>query len=113
MAYITLHELKRHLNIEQTYTDEENNTNITTINNDDDPYLQDLIQVVSIAIANHCNGGLSQYTDQNIPMPVKQAALLLAGLYFTTRTPVSFAKGEKIPMTFEFLLDPYKIYSIY
>lgn len=96
MAYCTIHEIKRQLNIETTYVD-------------DDPILQDLIAVASLSIDLYCNGGLSGYTEQNIPITIKQATLLMAAHWYLNRQIVSFAKGEEIPYSFRFLVDPYKI----
>jgi hypothetical protein len=96
MAYVTLHEIKRHLNIETTYVD-------------DDPILQDLIAVASTSIDLYCDGGLSGYTEQNIPITIKQATLLMSAHWYLNRQIVSFAKGEEIPYSFRFLVDNYKV----
>lgn len=97
MAYTTLAELKKHLNIETTFTE-------------DDTYLTTLIDVAEMSIADYCNGGLTDVDP--IPVTVKQAALLLAAQLYTTRTVVSFAQGYEIPYSFKFLLNPYKNPSI-
>lgn len=95
MAYITLFELKRHLNIETSY-------------NEDDTYLQDVLAVSQLAIENYCNLGLSGYTDETIPVTVKQATLLLAAHFYLNRQLVSYAQGYEIPYTFKFLLNEYR-----
>ena len=94
--YVTLFEVKRHLNIETTCTD-------------DDPYLQDLIAVAHHAVNLYCNDGLSTYTDQTVPTTVKQATLMLVGHFFLNRAIVAFSNNSaEIPYTLKFLLDPYK-----
>lgn len=95
MVFATLHELKRHLNIETSYVD-------------DDPYLQDLLAVSSLSIELYCDGGLSGYTENNFPITIKQATLLLSAHWYLNRQIVSFAKGEEIPYSFKFLVSPYK-----
>ena len=99
MGFITLQELKRHLNVESDYID-------------DDGILQDLIEVTAIAIKNYLNNELSGYTETNIPLTIKQASLLLAAHLYTNRQIISFANGVEIPYTFKFLLDPYKNFVI-
>lgn len=99
MAYSTLYELKRHLNIEQDY-------------NDDDAYLQDLILVTELAINNYLNYSGSTMNETTVPLTIKQASLLLAAHFYTNRQLVSFAKAEEIPFSFRFLLDPYKNYIV-
>lgn len=99
MAYTSIYELKRHLNIESTYID-------------DDGYLQDLVEVAAVAIQNYLNDSLSGFTETNIPMPIKQAALLLSAHLYSNRQIVAFANGVEIPYTYKFLLDPYKNYII-
>ena len=99
MAYTTLSELKKHLNIETTFTD-------------DDSYLTTLADVAELSVNDYCNGGLTDFTSATIPITVKQAILLLAGHLYVTRTLVSFAQGYEIPYSFKFLLNPYRVYTI-
>lgn len=99
MAYTTIHEVKRHLNIESSF-------------NDDDGYLQDLIEVSAIAIQNYLNDSLSGQTETNVPMTIKHAALLFTAHLYIHRQIVSFANAVEIPYTYKFLLDPYKNFTI-
>jgi len=100
MTYTTLAAIKAHLNIETGYTA-------------DDTYITALIGVVEGAISNHCNGGLAGYTAaEDVPVTVKHAALIIAANLYLNRSSVSFAQGYKIPYSFEFLLNPYRIYTI-
>lgn len=98
MAYIQLDELKKHLNIETSF-------------NEDDLYLSTLIDVAELSIQEYCNGGLNTYTD-NVPITVKHATLILAAHLYINRTVVSFAQALEIPYSFKFLLNPYRIYTI-
>lgn len=106
MNYIDYIELKKHLNIESSYID-------------DDSYLQSLCSVASLAVSNYCNSGLSTYTGTttgstsgitlvNIPVTVMQATLLLAAHFYLNRQPIAFASANEIPLAFKFLLDPYR-----
>lgn len=95
--FITKDELKVQLNIESTFTD-------------DDAYLTSLCAVAEETIRNYCNGGLDEITE--VPVVVKQAALLLGSHLYLTRSIVSYAQGYEIPYSFKFLLNFYKVESI-
>lgn len=105
MQYIDIYELKKQLNIEDTFTD-------------DDDYLNQLCLVSSLAVYNYCNDGLTLYTGttegysgvtlQSIPVTVKHATLLLASHFYLNRQPVAFISANEIPLGFKFLLDYYK-----
>ena len=99
MAYTLLSELKKHLNIESAFTD-------------DDLYLSTLIDVAELSVNEYCNDGLVNYDNTTIPITVKQATLLLAGHLYITRTIVSYAQGIEIPYSFKFLLNPYKVFTV-
>ena len=99
MAYFTLAELKRNLNIEQEFTD-------------DDLLLNSLMNVATLSVQNYCNLGLSGYTGTTAPVVVKQAAIMIASHLYINRTPVTYGSPIEIPYTFRFLLDPYKNFII-
>lgn len=93
----TVAELKKHLNIESDWTE-------------DDNYLQELLNVAELAVSNYCNGGLDEETE--IPVTVKQAYLFLAAHYYLNRTPIAFTSTSELPYTFQFLLNPYRNFVI-
>jgi uncharacterized phage protein (predicted DNA packaging) len=95
MAYITLDLAKKHLNIETGFTE-------------DDVYIESLISVAELAVDEFCNSGLSGYTDETIPVTVKQATLLLVAHYYVNRQIVAFGTPIEIPYAFRFLLDFYR-----
>jgi len=95
MAYVTLVDAKKHLNIETEYIG-------------DDAYITSVISVVEEAISKYCDGGLTDLDP--VPVAVKHAALLLVAHLYVNRTMVSFAQGFEIPYSFKFLLNPYKAY---
>jgi hypothetical protein len=112
-TYITFDELKMHLNIETGFTL-------------DNQYCIALTKVVTTAVQNYVNNGLTGYTattgftcsDGNeyqitdVPDPVKQCCLLMAANLFANRSAVSFAQGNEVPYTLTFLLNPYRINAI-
>ena len=107
MAYTTVSELKKHLNIEEEFTD-------------DDVYLLELISVAEMAVSSYCNGGVEEasiividdVTYDALPKAVKQACLMLAAHLYINRTPIAFTNTTEIPYTLKFLLAPYRNYVI-
>jgi hypothetical protein len=98
MDLITLSNIKHQLQIESTYTD-------------DDQYLTGLTSVATAMVINHLGTGFTATytgTTSTWPDPVQQAVILLVNHLYLTRSIVSFAEGKKIPMTFEFLLNNYR-----
>ncbi len=91
-TYTSLAEIKKQLNIESTYTDE-------------DQYLQQILTVAELAIANDCNYGLTGYTSTTMPITIKQAMLMLAGHLYLNRTPVAFAQAVEIPYSIKYLIS--------
>lgn len=107
-TYVTVEEIKKHLNIETGFTD-------------DDIYILNLISTAELAVYEYLNGGLSGATTHiiidneevtAIPKTVKQAIILLVSHFYLNRGLVSFAQGFEIPYAFKFLLNPYRIMSI-
>lgn len=98
---MNIQELKRQLQIEPDYTDE-------------DIQLQHYLNVADQAVLNYLNitGSTSGVTGTNMPAPVLQGILLFAAHLYTTRQIISYGQGYKIPLTFEFLLNPYKEFTV-
>lgn len=102
-TYTTVAELKKHLNIEADFTE-------------DDNYLLELISVAEMAVSNYCNGGVEEastvviddVTYVALPKAVKQACLFLAANFYLNRQPIAFTNTTELPYTFQFLLYPYK-----
>lgn len=91
-TYTTIGELKRQCNIEADYSA-------------DDIYLQTLLDVAEVKIADDCNNGISGCTVQTLPIPVKQAMLMLAAHLYINRTPVAFANTAEIPYSIKYLIS--------
>jgi uncharacterized phage protein (predicted DNA packaging) len=99
MAYITLDQAKKHLNIESGFTD-------------DDTYITSLIDVAELAVEQFCNDGLSGYTAETMPVTVSQATLLLIAHYYVSRQIVAYGTPMEIPYAFRFLLDFYRVRTV-
>ena len=98
----TIAELKRQLNEPDDW-------------NDDNIILQQYLNVAEQAVINNLNyytGSTSGVTGSTRPVSISQAVLLLAAHMYVTRTPISYGQAYKIPYTFEFLLNPYKEFTV-
>ena len=90
--FVTLKEAKKHLNIDDGFTD-------------DDTYITTLIQVADIALNELIVGG-------KLPSAVTHSILLMIGNLYANREPVSYSTVMKVPYTMEYLLGLYKHYNI-
>lgn len=96
---LTLEEAKRHLRVDDSFTD-------------DDTYIEGLIGVAEADIANRLKyDTLSErFPDGDYPSPVIHAAKLIVAHYYENREPVAFASSSKVPMMIDSLLFPYVRY---
>ncbi|MCM1440421.1 MAG: head-tail connector protein [Roseburia sp.] len=98
--YITLKEGKKHLQIDEDFTD-------------DDNYIISLIQVAEDAVAQHLDTALIELIkDGELPSAVKHSILLMVGNLYATREPVAYTSAVKVPYTLDYLLGLYKHYYI-
>lgn len=101
MNYITLNQLKSHLNIDSDFTA-------------DDSLLTMYGDVAEAVVQRHLCILLSELVDGGgvLPPPVQQAILFYAGNLYNARESVSFGTApQNIPFTYQYLLDLYKNYS--
>lgn len=98
--YNTLAEIKKHLNIDSTFTD-------------DDNYLMDLESVAELSVENHIDHDLSDLEDENhnLPFPLKHAILLFVGTMYANRESVTYGGAKEVPISYNYILDSYKDYS--
>lgn len=111
MYIVTLNEAKKHLNIENSFTD-------------DDSYITTLIDVAYLSIKFKCNNntwidisgnttGTSELTltGSTIPTVIKHAILLMVGNLYSQREPIAFASASIVPYTLEYLIQPFINYE--
>ena len=102
--YLSLETIKNHLNIDATFTD-------------DDNYIQHLGEVAELAVERHIDRKLSELCVDGgegeliLPSPITHAMLLLIGNLYANREPVSYASTMQIPLSYDYLLSLYKNYS--
>ena len=100
MKYLNINILKKHLNVDACF-------------HDDDEYISQLGDVAEQMVDEHINNNLSAIVEENgsLPMPLKQAMMLLVGNLYQNREGVAFANAVEIPHSYSYLLFPYKNYS--
>lgn len=99
--YIPLDLVKKHLNLEPDFTD-------------DDEYILGLIEVAEKAVEVHINEDLSNIAEKNgagvLPAPILQAMLLMIGNLYQNRE-ITGNKSSELPYNYEYLIDLYRNYN--
>lgn len=100
--YIPLDLAKKHLNVEQDFTE-------------DDEYILGLIQVAEEAVKVHVNEDLGSIAEKNggcIPTPLLQAMLLMVGNLYQNRELVTPGiRISQLPFNYQYLIDLYRNYN--
>jgi hypothetical protein len=98
MAYVTLEQAKDHLRVDII---------------DDDQYISDLIEVSEAAVANEIGDDLTDVLISGVlPKPLYQAILLMVGNLYEIREPVMVGVSVvEVPLTYKYLLMPYKTWT--
>lgn len=95
--YVTLDELKQHLNVDFDV---------------DDVYIQGLIIPVQLGIESYLNTPLESYVrDGKIDPRIWHATRIIAANYYANREEITFATPCIIPGHIAFLLQPLKRYE--
>lgn len=98
--YITLELAKNHLNLESSFTE-------------DDEYILLLIRAAEDAVMVHAGEELSQIASANggcLPSPLVSAMLLMIGHLYQNREIVG-QKTEPLPFNYRYLIDLYRNYG--
>ena len=100
MAYITLQEAKAHLRVDY---------------DEDDNYIVGLISMVHTLVELEIGDVFADLEDTNglIPLPLKQAMLLMIGHFYSVREPIVMGISvNEIPYGYKFLIAGYKNYTV-
>lgn len=98
--YIQLDLAKKHLNIEEDFTE-------------DDEYILSLIEVAESAVRVHVNEDFASIAEKNggcLPPPILQAVLLMIGNMYQNREPIG-TKNQALPFNYQYLIDLYRNYN--
>jgi uncharacterized phage protein (predicted DNA packaging) len=84
MSYITLEDLKKHLNVDHS---------------EDDDYIKELSEVAEDAVATYLNRPLTEFVDEsgNLKAAVRHAIRLYVGTWYANRESVVFATPSVLP----------------
>jgi len=96
--YITLDEMKKHLNIDFT---------------DDDEYVTSLIEVAQCSIEKTIQHPLKdcEISDGVLNPALVHAMKLLAGNLYANREPVAYGVPQAVPYTMQYLIQPFIQYT--
>ena len=92
--YVSVEEIKRHLNIDYE---------------EDDLYLQDLIEAAEDAIQRFIQQPLKDIeVDGALPASLKHAVRIMVGGFYANREPAAFAATSEIPYGLHFLMIQFR-----
>ena len=95
--YVTLDELKQHLNVDFDH---------------DDIYISGLIEPIQLAIESYLNNPIETYVkDGKIDRRIWHAIRILVANYYANREDITFAAANVIPGHIALLLRPLKKYT--
>lgn len=95
--YVTLDELKQHLNVDFDH---------------DDIYISGLIEPIQLAIESYLNNPIETYVkDGKIGRRIWHAIRILVANYYANREDITFAAANVIPGHIALLLQPLKKYT--
>lgn len=97
--YVTVGEIKEHLNISASYTEE-------------DAMLTSMIEASEIAVENYLQQPITEFIYNNkLNAALKHAIKIMVGNFYANRESVAYTNPQPVPYTLEFLLKPYRKYS--
>ncbi len=97
--YLTLPDAKKHLNIDDSYTG-------------DDDYITELIAVSEDAVQCHLDRRFDELAeDGKLPPAVLHAVRFLVGQLYANREPAAFASAMEVPYTYGYLISLYRRYT--
>ena len=101
MIYLKLYQIKRHLNIDERFQE-------------DDEYLLELAEVAQAAVEKHLDTSLQEIAKDNggtLPSPIVHAMKLLVAEYYSQREAISYTATQVVPLAYDYLLAPYIDYK--
>ena len=97
--YITLKDVKKHLNIDESFTD--------------DDYITSLINVAEDAVAKNEDIALKDMLeDGKLPSSVSHSILLLIGNLYNNREATSYSVPSEVPYAYKYLINLNRNFTI-
>lgn len=100
MTCIPLELAKKHLNLDEDFTE-------------DDEYILGLVAAAKGAVEKALNASLDRLAEENggeVPMAIIQAILLMVGNWYQNRE-ITGSKVAALPYNFEYLINLYRHYD--
>lgn len=98
--YITLNDVKKHLNIDDSFKE-------------DDNYITSLIKVAEDAVAKNENIALKDIEeDGELPSSVAHSILLLVGNLYNNREATSYSVPNEVPYAYKYLVNLNRNFTI-
>lgn len=101
MAYVDLQLAKRHLNVEESFVE-------------DDEYIGGLIEAAEAVVEKDVCDKLDILAQENggkLPAPLRHCILLMVGQFYANREPVAFAQSAEVPLSYSHLVSLYRNYA--
>ena len=102
MEYVTLELVKKHLNVEEAFSD-------------DDKYITMLADVAEAKVSKELCIGVEELATigggKEIPPPLVQAILLSIGLYYANREEVTYVQTKPLEQGVKYLVSLYRDYT--
>ncbi|WP_294481852.1 head-tail connector protein [uncultured Bacteroides sp.] len=101
MVYVDLQLAKRHLNVEESFVE-------------DDEYIGGLIEAAEAVVEKDVCDKLDTLAQENggkLPAPLRQCILLMVGQFYANREPVAFAQSAEVPLSYSHLVSLYRNYA--
>ena len=97
---ITLEELKKHLNLDASY-------------GDDDAYITSLEEMAEELVQRHIDCTFDDIIGEQgeVPKPLLQAIKLLVGNFYDNRESVAYSTAIEIPSSLTYILSMYRNYT--
>lgn len=103
MEYVDLQLVKRHLNVEEEFTE-------------DDEYIKLLIDVAENKVAKELCVSVKELATidggESIPVPLQQAILLTVGGYYANREEMTTVQSRPLEQGSKHLISLYRNYSL-
>lgn len=91
--YVTLQQAKKHLNIDDSFTE-------------DDNYILQLIQVAEDAVEKNTDIALTEQLEGGIlPPSLTHSILLLVGNLYNNREATSYSVPSEVPFAYKYLIN--------
>lgn len=102
MKWLTTNIIKKHLNIEPTFTDDDDLLEV---------YADTAEQIVEQELQTSLDNIAKDNKNGSLPTPIKQAMLIMIANFYSQRESFSSLQVNAVPRSVDYLLSPYHKYT--